>query len=172
MSTIHRTSRGQVAFVKGAPSELLALCQRVLIAGREQALDQAIRSSILLANDAYARAGLRVLAVATRNLQDGQRDFSSQAIEQDLCFLGLAAMMDPPRPEVAEAVEKCHHAGIRVVMITGDCGLTAESIARCIGIVQSPRPRIISGSELETLSDSDLETSLQDEVIFARVAPE
>ncbi len=82
------------------------------------------------------------------------------------------AMMDPPRVEVAEAVEKCHHAGIRVVMITGDYGLTAESIARRIGIVKGKKPRIITGFDLQSTSDDDLINALDEEVIFARVAPE
>ncbi len=83
-------------------------------------------------------------------------------------------MMDPPRPEVAEAVEKCHHAGIRIVMITGDYGLTAETIARRIGITgtDSVQPRIVTGAELETMTDEALKEALRDEVIFARVVPE
>jgi len=81
-------------------------------------------------------------------------------------------MMDPPRPEVSEAVNKCRRAGIRILMITGDYGLTAESIARRIGIVRSAKPRIITGVELDALDDAALKQALQDEVIFARVAPE
>jgi len=93
-------------------------------------------------------------------------------VERDLTFLGLIAMMDPPRPEVSEAVEKCRRAGIRVVMITGDYGLTAENIARKIGIVRGDRPRIITGFELDALKDEALKEALKEEVIFARVAPE
>jgi magnesium-transporting ATPase (P-type) len=96
----------------------------------------------------------------------------AETVEKDLTFLGLVAMMDPPRPEVAEAVQKCHSAGIRVVMITGDYGLTAESIARKIGILRSARPRIVTGVELDTMSDGTLKEVLKDEVLFARVAPE
>jgi magnesium-transporting ATPase (P-type) len=93
-------------------------------------------------------------------------------VEHDLVFLGLIAMMDPPRKEVADAVVKCHHAGIRIVMITGDYGLTAESIARRIGIVTTQHPRIITGFELDSMSEEDLEKAFKEEVIFARVAPE
>jgi magnesium-transporting ATPase (P-type) len=93
-------------------------------------------------------------------------------VEQDLTFLGLMAMLDPPRPEVAEAVQKCHHAGIRIIMITGDYGLTAESIARRIGVIHGPTPRIVSGADLDTMDEHSLKEALQDEVIFARVAPE
>jgi magnesium-transporting ATPase (P-type) len=80
--------------------------------------------------------------------------------------------MDPPRAEVAEAVAKCHHAGIRIVMITGDYGLTAESIARRIGIIHEERPRIISGTELDGMDDAALRDAFKGDVIFARVAPE
>jgi len=82
------------------------------------------------------------------------------------------AMMDPPRPEVTAAVSTCHEAGIRIVMITGDYGLTAESIARRIGIVQGEHPRVVTGTDLDTMSDTDLQAALAEEVLFARVAPE
>jgi len=86
--------------------------------------------------------------------------------------MGLVAMMDPPRPEVAEAVQKCNHAGIRIIMITGDYGLTAESIARRVGIVRGSHPRIVTGFDLNAMDERALEEALKDEVIFARVAPE
>jgi magnesium-transporting ATPase (P-type) len=86
--------------------------------------------------------------------------------------VGLVVMADPPRPEVAAAVEECRRAGIRIVMITGDYGLTAESIAKRIGIVKSPNPRVVSGLELQEMSDEQLKIYLKDEIIFARVAPE
>jgi magnesium-transporting ATPase (P-type) len=99
-------------------------------------------------------------------------NYTPETVEQDLIFLGLMAMMDPPRPEVAAAVEKCHRAGIQIIMITGDYGLTAESIARRIGIIQGAHPRIISGADLDAMDEQTLKEALQDEVIFARVAPE
>ena len=98
--------------------------------------------------------------------------YTPESIERDLIFLGLAAMMDPPRPEVAEAVQQCHSAGIRVIMITGDYGLTAESIARRIGILKTSHPKVITGVDLDDLDDQALEEALRQEVIFARVAPE
>ena len=103
---------------------------------------------------------------------DSLTEHTPEAIECELTFLGLIAMQDPPRPEVQAAVERCHHAGIRIIMITGDYGLTAESIARRIGIIRSAQPRIISGAELEALDDGALQEALGEEVIFARVAPE
>jgi magnesium-transporting ATPase (P-type) len=179
MSTIHRNSdtegKRQVAFVKGAPREVLALCTQIWSDGHADALTEELRAQIMATNDDYARTGLRVLAVAEHPLPDhftSLSEYTPESVECDLTFLGLMAMMDPPRPEVAEAVEKCHRAGIRIVMITGDYGLTAESIARRIGIVHSHQPRIVNGVELETMSDEDLKAALVGEVIFARVAPE
>jgi P-type Ca2+ transporter type 2C len=161
-----------VAYVKGAPHEVLALCTQIWRDGRADRLDDELRATIVAANDSYARDGLRVLAVALRTLPDGLADYKPDSVECDLTFLGLVAMQDPPRPEVSAAVAQCHRAGIRIIMITGDYGLTAESIARRIGIIQSEQPRIITGADLETLDDAALHAALRDEVIFARVAPE
>ena len=119
-----------------------------------------------------AREGLRVLAVARRTLPAGQMTFDVDSVERDLAFMGLLGMMDPPREEVAQAVELCRRAGIRIIMITGDYGLTAESIARRIGIVRTPLPRIVTGAELDGMDDEALRQALAEEVIFARAAPE
>ncbi|NLS76766.1 MAG: cation-transporting P-type ATPase [Chloroflexi bacterium] len=178
MTSIRQAEGGPIAYVKGAPREVLALCTRARLAGADAPLDEALRARITQANDDYARNGLRVLAMAARRLDDScdlggsLSACSSDLVERDLTFLGLMAMMDPPRPEVAEAVGKCHQAGIRIIMITGDYGLTAESIARRVGIVRGERPRIVTGVELETMDGAALKAALQDEVIFARVAPE
>jgi Ca2+-transporting ATPase len=180
MSTIHQiadhpsSTTHRLAYVKGACKEVLDLCTRIRLDGQECALDASLRAQVLAANDDYARIGLRVLAVARRDLPDGLTEYTAEAIEDDLTFLGLVAMMDPPRPEVIEAVGKCHRAGIRIVMITGDYGLTAESIARRIGITPSegPQARIITGFELDTMSGQALQEALQNDAIFARVAPE
>lgn len=178
MTTIHQAGRGQpgeagqLALVKGAPKEILALCTHWQRAGMRQPLTDETRAEILAANDAFAREGLRVLAMAQRVLLPSFHDFSFPAVEQELTFVGLAAMADPPRPEVAAAVAACHRAGIRIIMITGDYGLTAESIARRIGIVHSAHVRIVTGGELEAMDEAGLHAALTDEVIFARVAPE
>lgn len=172
MATIHQVGSARVAYVKGAPKEVLALCTHIQAGGEVQPLDDVRRTAIAQTNDEYARDGLRVLAVAMRILPAGLTEYTAEAVECSLTFLGLMAMVDPPRPEVAAAVKQCHQAGIRIVMITGDYGLTAESIARRIGIVRGAHPRIVSGGELETLDDPALDAILRDEVIFARVAPE
>lgn len=188
MSTIHQMAVGgappagdgrratdtwrSVAYVKGAPREVLALCTHIQQNGRAQPLTEAGRAEIMAANDSFARKGLRVLGVATRELPNALIHGDAADIERDLTFLGLIAMLDPPRPEIAEAVERCHHAGIRIVMITGDYGLTAESIARRIGIIAGAHPRIVAGADLDSMDDAALQAALRDEVIFARVAPE
>jgi magnesium-transporting ATPase (P-type) len=172
MTTIHSASAGRVAYVKGAPNEVLGLSNQICIGGQPCPLDDARRAAVAAANDGYARAGLRVLAVAMRRLPNALADRTAETIERDLTFLGLVALHDPPRPEVAAAVATCHRAGIRIIMITGDYGLTAESIARRIGIIGDAQPRIISGAELDTLDDAQLQAALGEEVLFARVAPE
>ncbi len=175
MTTIHgvdSSSPARMAYIKGAPKEVLALCTRVRSQGQDCPLEENLRKEIVAANDDYARSGLRVLAVGCRLLPEGTRGFAPEAIETNLTFLGLVAMMDPPRPEVAEAVQKCHQARIQIVMITGDYGLTAESIARRIGIIRSEAPRLISGVDLDMMDEAALRQALQGEVIFARVAPE
>lgn len=144
MTTIHQDKRGHIALIKGAPKEVLDLCTHRQIRGVREPLDEAQRTAILAANDAYARESLRVLAMATRTVPENVDTTTAAAVETELTFLGLAAMADPPRPEVAAAVEACHRAGIRIVMITGDYGLTAESIARKIGIVRGAQPRIVT----------------------------
>ncbi|MEA4889760.1 MAG: cation-transporting P-type ATPase [Clostridiaceae bacterium] len=183
MSTIHQVENpalgaSRIAYVKGAPKEVLDLCSKISRNGQEQPIDEALRAQIMAANDQYARNGLRVLAVAQRRLTEDldlpaqMSGYTPELIEQDLTFLGLIAMADPPRPEVAAAVDECHRAGIRIIMITGDYGLTAESIARRIGIVQGDHLRIITGIELDKINQDDLKEALKGEVIFARVAPE
>jgi potassium/sodium efflux P-type ATPase len=172
MSTIHMQAASRVAYAKGAPREMLALCNMAQLDGRAVPLTDEMRERAMAANDEYARAGLRVLAIAMRPLPDDLTEYTTEAVERDLTFLGLMAMMDPPRPEVADAVEKCYHAGIRIIMITGDYGLTAESIARRIGIVRSSDLRIVTGMDLEAMDDDALHEALTGQVIFARVAPE
>ena len=173
MSTLHQGLEGtSVAYVKGAPKEILALCTHIQINGQTGPLAEDIRAQIVAVNDEYACNGLRVLAVAQRTLPPDLGVPRPETVECDLTFLGLIAMMDPPRPEAAEAVQKCYHAGIRVIMITGDYGLTAESIARNIGIIRTYPTQIITGPELEKMSDAVLKEHLGGEVIFARVAPE
>jgi P-type Ca2+ transporter type 2C len=172
MSTVHEVGAERVAYVKGAPKEVLGLCTQIRLEDKDLPLRDDLRAEVMAVNDGYAREGLRVLAAAVRHLPAGFSSFTADDLEQNLTLLGLVAMFDPPRPEVSKAVEQCHQAGIRIVMITGDYGLTAESIARRIGIVQSQQPRIVTGMELGGMSEVELQAAVQEEVIFARVAPE
>ncbi len=163
-----------VAYVKGAPKEVLSLCTSIASGDTVRPLADADRSAATSANDRYARAGLRVLAMAVRGLDRLPAEPTPETIEQNLAFIGLMAMQDPPRPEVEAAVHTAHTAGIRVVMITGDYGLTAESIARKLGIVRTAQLRIFTSVDLDRMGDEDLRATLAsgEEVLFARVAPE
>jgi magnesium-transporting ATPase (P-type) len=174
MSTIHQTAQPDtlLAYVKGAPREVLALCTHVQHQGQMHPLDATWQEQITAANDAAARRGLRVLAVAQRLLTAELTAYTPETVECGLTLLGLVAMLDPPRPEVAAAVAQCHRAGIRIIMMTGDYGLTAESIAKRIGIIRGPQPRILTGAELATLDDVALQAALQQEVLCARMTPE
>lgn len=183
MSTIHQLTKPldgakKIAYAKGAPKETVDLCTTIRVDGKVIPLDEEQRISIMEANDQYARQGLRVLAIAYRDLSKAENlpramsEYTPELIEQDMVFIGLVVMADPPREEVAAAVEKCREADIRIIMITGDYGLTAESIAKRIGIVKGEHPRVITGTELEKMTDESLKEALSDEVIFARVAPD
>ena len=172
MSSLHGQNGRVTAYVKGAPREVLALCTR--LQSPEASLEEPARAEILQRNDTMARQGLRVLAIACRVLPDDLRAYTSENVEADLVFLGLVGMMDPPRPEVAAAVQMAREAGIAIIMVTGDYGLTAEAIAGRIGITGGARARIITGVELEGMDAGQLRSTLgvDQPLVFARVAPE
>jgi magnesium-transporting ATPase (P-type) len=161
-----------VAYAKGAPKETIDLCTRIRTAQGVRDITDADKAEALAANDRLASEALRVIAVAERVVIQGEDAQDMYTMERGLTLLGLQAMQDPPRPEVTDAVAECHAAGIRIIMITGDYGLTAEAIARKIGIVTSTDAHIITGAMLETISEEDLEDALRGEVVFARVVPE
>src|SRR3989337_2562150 len=122
-----------IAYVKGAPKEALSLCTHIKKSGKIVKVTEQERDEILKQNDLMASRGLRVLAIAYREI-DAKVKYAPEDVEKHLTFIGLAAMFDPPRPEVKKAIEECHTAGIRVIVMTGDYGLTAQSIAREVGI--------------------------------------
>jgi calcium-translocating P-type ATPase len=157
---------------KGAPLELLERCERVRTADGDRPLDAERRSAIQSTFETYARSGLRVLAFAERRV-DRDAPADRDRAETGLTFLGLAALHDPPRPDVADAVRACRRASIRIIVITGDHGLTATAVARQVGIV-GDRPRVVYGAELDGMDESALETLLRDEpeLIIARSSPE
>lgn len=179
MSIISKTQTGTpIIYTKGALSSELQICDQILDAGQIRALTEADRKKILAINEKYAREGLRSLAFSFRKVvdQDPLMDqkidsYTIENAERHMVFVGLVTMSDPPRPEIFDAVKKCHHASIKIIMVTGDSPITAKSIATKIGIT-SDKARIITGSELDQLSDDDLQRAVKDEVIFARVAPE
>jgi magnesium-transporting ATPase (P-type) len=175
MSTVAERAGRLWIDAKGAPEALLPLCSTIVWHdGTERPLGVAERAEVDRMNVELAGQGLRVLAVAQRCLDPGVPAPEQRAqAEHDLCFLGLVAMFDPPRPEVADAVAACHRAGIRIIVITGDNGLTAAAIASSVGIT-GDRPTVVTGEELERMSDAELDERLRDgrELIFARSSPE
>ncbi|HXH14005.1 MAG TPA: cation-transporting P-type ATPase [Alphaproteobacteria bacterium] len=172
MTTVHRLSQeALVVLTKGAVESLLPLCTAVFATNGSVALDQFQRQDILKVEQDMANSGLRVLGFAYKEMPANVPTSSPEILEQGLTFLGLVAVMDPPRPEVAAAIQRCHDAGIRVVMITGDHALTAAAIGREIGLI-SGEPRIIEGGDLERLSLGELEQLLVEGCqIFARTTP-
>jgi len=162
-----------VAFTKGAADHLLSLCQQVMENGRVRHLTDADRSAMHRANDALASQGVRVLGVGFRGLTAVPADQDPQRVECDLVFLGLVGMIDPPRPEARVAVARCRKAGIRTIMVTGDHPDTARYIAADLGMT-TPAGRVITGVELERMSDAELQAVLRDPDAncFARVSPE
>ena len=174
MATVDRADRGLRVHAKGAPEALLPRCASIARPdGRSVALDAEGRRRVARVVEEYARQGLRVLAVARRELEGEEAPSRREDAERDLVLLGLAAMVDPPRPEVADAVAACHRAGIRILIITGDHGLTAAAIARQIGIGRD-HAAVITEAELDRMSNDELDALLQQggELIFARTTPE
>ena len=166
MTTMHKLNqksreRKSLVCVKGAPEVVLGLCTKMQVNGRVVRLSGAEKQKILVQHAEFAKRALRVLAFAYRE-SDNPKD--KAGCERDLIFVGLQAMIDPPRPEVKDAVAKCVSAGIRVVMITGDSALTAEAIAKEVGIAG----RVVSGEEFAHL---DLEREVETIGVYARVDP-
>jgi calcium-translocating P-type ATPase len=174
MTTLDTEPDGSLWFhVKGAPLELLDRCARIRGEAGERPLDDEARHTVRAAFEDYASKGLRVLGFAEKHVPVEAPAAERESAEADLVFLGLAALQDPPRPEVADAVRSCRRAGIRIVVITGDHALTAEAVARQVGIVTGA-PRVLTGAEVEALAEPELDAVLRDspELIIARSNPE
>jgi Ca2+-transporting ATPase len=164
MTTLHKTADGSLtAYSKGAVEEVLAGCTSQLRSGRNIELTPADRERTRATEQRMAAEGLRILALARR------AGATVEDPESGMTLLGLVAMMDPPRPEARAAVRTCEAAGIRVVMITGDHPLTAATVAREVGMLTDGR--VVSGRELEVMSDADLERDVADITVYARVSP-
>ena len=172
MTTIHRTPSGFRSYTKGAPQELLEKCTHADWDGEPRLMTDELRSTILAVSDSMASQGLRVLAIGGHDI--GSARVPMLVAESDITLYGLVAMLDPPRQEVSEAVLQCRRAGVRVVMVTGDHPLTAEAVARRIGLVTSDAPVIVTGHELDRWSNDELDQVVADprDLIFSRVSPE
>ncbi|MCS7284077.1 MAG: cation-translocating P-type ATPase, partial [Anaerolineae bacterium] len=163
MTTLHETSEGPVAYSKGAPEVILASCTHQWLNGTVVPLDSATREKILQIAQDMANEALRVLAVAYKpntRLEDAERE---------MIFLGLVGMLDAPRPEVKAAIRTCEQAGIKPVMITGDHPVTALAVARELGMLKTGK--VVTGSELEAMSDEELEREVENIEVYARVSP-
>ncbi len=172
MTTVDRNGTHLWAHTKGAPEEVIARSTQLLGSdGQARPLSVAEREQIRLQVDAYATRGLRVLAVARRSLA-GVPTMRADA-ERELVLIGLVALVDPPRADVPDAVRRCHEAGIRILVVTGDHALTAAEIARRVGI-GGEAPAVITGDRLAELTDAELGLLLRrhEEIVFARTSPE
>lgn len=160
----------RVAFMKGAVDRILDACEYVWSEGDQKPMNADWQQRIAGANEKLAAQGMRVLGVAFRMLDEQQpTDNNPESVEQQLTFLGMLGMIDPPRPEVADAVARCRSAGIRPLMITGDHQLTAAYIARQLKIADDGQ--VLTGQDLEQLSDADLRVVVEKTSVYARVAP-
>ena len=160
-----------VAFLKGAPDVLLNLCSHIVMDGNAVPLSEATKQEVLSVNQDMARQALRVLGMAYRPMEEIPQDCNSATVERDLTFVGLMGMIDPARPEVKEAVKAAHGAGMRSIMVTGDYKDTAEAIAREIGIME-PGGRVLSGSELDAMSEEELAQIVDTVDVCCRVSPQ
>jgi Ca2+-transporting ATPase len=161
----------EIAFVKGAPDVLLGRCTLILDGGTSRPITAKDLAEIAETNGHLSDQALRVLGVATRTFTDPPRDFDADTIESGLTFVGLVAMIDPPRDEVREAIAKCRTAGIRTVMITGDHKNTAVAIARELGFFEAGL-EAMTGEELDRLDDEAFAERVGRTVVYARVSPE
>ncbi|MBD2610873.1 MAG: cation-translocating P-type ATPase [Nostoc sp. ZfuVER08] len=164
-------SESYLMFTKGSPELILGRSSQIYLGDRSTELSQEQRQIILAENDKMASKGLRVLGFAYKPLSEIPPEGSEETSEENLVWLGLVGMLDAPRPEVRAAVQECREAGIRPVMITGDHQLTARAIATDLGIAK-PDDRLLTGQELQRMSDQELEQNVDLVSIYARVAPE
>jgi len=156
---------GYEAYLKGAPEVVLAMCDRIYLNGDILPLNEVRRNQVIDQYRALASQGERGLALAIQPVAE------PRIPDEDYVFVAIIGMLDPPRPEVATAIEQCHSAGIRVVMLTGDYGLTAETIGRQIGLIHK-HGTVVQGDELSEMDDRRLNKVLQEhELIFARISP-
>jgi P-type Ca2+ transporter type 2C len=165
MATLHRRGERMLVFLKGAPEKVLEMCNH---GAYGSTLDS---DAVHRIAGSFAEQGLRVLAFAWKEAPADTNELSHRDVETDLTFAGLQGMIDPPRPEAIDAVAGCRKAGMRVVMITGDHAVTARAIAKQLGI-GGDTATVLSGKELETISDEELFEKVKTVSVYARVAPQ
>ncbi len=172
MTTVHRNHEGKMTvYVKGGLDEVLSCCHTILLNGKIIALTDTEKAKITAANTAMASSALRVLAAAGKEIGTLPEKIEPATLETGLTFIGMLGMIDPPREEVKAAVEKCCSAGIKPVMITGDHKITAIAIAETLGIKQ-PNDKVLTGVDVEQMSDKDLKAIIEEVAVYARVSPE
>lgn len=172
MTTVHKKDNGEFrVLTKGAPDVLVSKCSHIYENGGPVPLTEEHIGRITAANKGLADEALRVLAFAYRDLAEQPAEPSPEETERDLVFIGLAGMIDPPRDEVRDAVAVCRQAGIRPVMITGDHKDTAAAIAKRLGIIEDDKA-VLTGRELDAISETDFAARVSDYSVYARVSPE
>ncbi len=169
MTTVHRTDNGYTAITKGALESVVPICVSIEDKDGVKGIESEDIGDIEKSNNEMAQNGMRVLALGYKHLPDA--DYDRDDLESGLTFLGLVGMIDPPRPEVKDAVKECDLAGITTVMITGDHRLTAEAIARDLNILHEG-DEAVTGVELENMSDGELEKRVDKIRVYARVSPQ
>lgn len=175
MSVVHENGGKSVVYTKGSPLDVLKKCTKIMESGKVRKIKASDIEKIKAKNDEFAGNALRVLAAATKEVENKDKYVQSE-VEKDLIFLGLVGIIDPPRTDVAGAIKECRDAGIKTFMVTGDYGITAEAIGKRIGL--SDNPVVVTGEDLKRLDDFDLGKLLNfgsegnDGVIFARTTPE
>ncbi len=167
MTTLHQHKQTYIAYTKGALEKVLPLCTHVFVDNRMVYLSEYEKRKILEASRSVSENAQRVLALARKVVQHPVCDH----VEEGMCFIGFAGLIDPPRKEVKQAIQVCHDAGIKVVMITGDHPLTAYAIAKQLGIAKE-KTEVLSGSELDKIKDVDLQEEISNYRVFARVTPQ
>ncbi len=173
MTTIHKVAGKKAAYLKGAPEMVIERCNRILIDGKEKAFTKEEQAKTFKMTEVLALQALRNLAVAYKEISDTDEEFT-EAKEQDFVFVGIMSMIDPPRPEVKDAIATCRKAGIRVVMITGDHKLTATAVGQELELINEAEAetQVLTGHELEAMTDEQLADVVEKISIYARVAPE
>lgn len=171
MSVVVKHKGSRMVLAKGAPDELIHHCSHILWEGKVIPLTNTLRQRALSANEGMAKAALRVIGMAYRVLKPHDSVIDATVVERQLVFVGLTGMMDPPRQEVRSAIQLCRKAGIKTVMITGDHQATAEAIAEKLGIMQKGGLSV-TGRQLSSMSDEELDHNINDIYVYARVSPE